>query len=443
MKSTGRVAGMIAALLVIGVLGPGLLRLMSPQPQGVADFYQEWSSARSYWLGEPLYQETRNLVARDFGPHRKVRNWLLGRNVHPPTAVLLGVPFGRISYRSAFFWWNVFGLGCLIAAIVLIVGGQRPVAWTRLIALSALLLLSPHLASQFVYGQLSLILLLLLSGAGLAWAADRRGLAGTLVGLAAAVKVFPAVLGWLFLVRRDARGLIGVVAGFGVASALTWSLLGTNAYVDYFRDVVPEAWEWRGAATNSSMAGVWSKLFDPGPRGGHVVPLRPDPLLARGLTALSAVAILTAWGCIIARSRDQWDRQMAFAVGCVAMLLLSPIAWEHYVILLLPAIVVFWDATRGDLGRRLAVLTAIVLLNVPLHRWVSRALPELQTEQGADAIRMLGVPSLTLYGLLALFSLGVWLALATGANRLRDKSLVGIEPVADGIRPNPAEIVAA
>jgi hypothetical protein len=125
------------------------------------------------------------------------------------------------------------------------------------------------------------------------------------------------------------------------------------------------------------------------------------------------------------------------------MLLLSPIAWEHYVILLLPAIVVFWDATQGDLGRRLAVLTAIVLLNVPLHRWVSRTLPELQTEQGADAIRMLGVPSLTLYGLLALFSLGVWLAMATGASRLRGKSLNGNEPVADGIRPKPAEIVAA
>lgn len=419
MKNTGRTAAVLAALLVIWGLGPGVVRLIAGKPAGIADFYQEWSSARSYWLGQPLYQETVKLVPRDFGPRVSVEGWLLGRNVHPPTAVLLGLPFGRWSYADALFAWNLLGVACLVGAVLLLTCSQRPLAWQRLLILPALLLLSPHLASQFIYGQLSLILLLLLTGAGVAYVANRRGLAGALIGVAAAVKVFPAVLGWLFLVRRDTRGLIGVIGGFGIATAITCGVLGTAAYRDYLRDVLPEALGWRSAATNSSIPGLWSKLFDPGPRGGHVVPLRVDPLLARGLTALCAGVILAAWGWMIVRSQDERDRQIAFAVGCLAMLLLSPIAWEHYTILLLPALVYLWNGAEHNGERRLAIVSGIVLINVPIHRWIVRTLPELRTEEGVDAVRMLGIPSLTLYGLLALFGIGVWLAAGSGTRRVR------------------------
>src|SRR5262249_41704014 len=105
--------------------------------------------------------------------------------------------------------------------------------------------------------------LLLLTGV---WAAERSGrdaLAGTLLGLAVAIKLFPCFLFLHLVLARRWKviwsGLVSLLAVVG----LTAAVLGPSSYTDYFREVLPRVAAFRANWDNASLAGFWIKLFDP------------------------------------------------------------------------------------------------------------------------------------------------------------------------------------
>jgi len=90
------------------------------------------------------------------------------------------------------------------------------------------------------------------------------------------------------------------------------------------------------------------------------------PIVQKGLVALRAVlfaaVLIVAWRLGTAGSR--LDLAAAFALGCVAMLVISPIARGHYFMLYVPGVIFvpLWLARHGDLkllGKSLAQVLAI------------------------------------------------------------------------------------
>ncbi|MEZ6113553.1 MAG: glycosyltransferase family 87 protein [Pirellulaceae bacterium] len=342
------------------------LRVNQPQNR-LNDFVQEWTSARNWWTGHPIYWDMDQSIAHYFNPTWKV---LLNVNAHPPASVLLVLPFGRLEFFTANWLWNWLSLALIAPTLWLLMRsrGLSFSAWS-LLPILTLVLTSNSLAQQVNQGQLNLLLLFLLTWA---WALQRDafdGWAGALIGIAAAVKVFPAFLGLYFLMQRRWRGVLGVVIGFVAMNAVTGAVLGWQALHDYAVVVVPRVSEFRDFWSNASIAGFWSKAFEAS--SGHSIPIFHSPAFAKLMTLLTsgAVTVYTGWRSWKAQTLEQ--RDAAFALTLVAMLLVSPITWDHYFLLLVPAAMIYWRWMTPTFfnGFTLLLLLVWVATIYPKHVW--------------------------------------------------------------------------
>lgn len=330
------------------------------------DFFQEWASARNRFQGLPIYTSQGIALEKYLGLwHNPNDPFFIEFNAHPPTAVLLGIPFAGLRFADAFALWNVSSLVFLVASVGLIVRELRlPFSLWDVLPAIALLLLCYPFWHQMVHGQLNLLLLLLLTGA---WTADRNGhphWAGTLVAAATAIKLFPGFVFVYFLLRREwsaiRTGLLALV-GF---TALTAIILGPEAYRSYFLEVLPRTSQWRSEWPNLSLSGIWFKLFD---SSNHLPPIEIQSLAyAPVLTLLGAISTMLAVTANLAMKarqlRSAQGGDLLFALTVIGMLLVSPITWDHYLLLLILPVALLWQRLpRGGMGREMGVLLLAVL----------------------------------------------------------------------------------
>lgn len=410
----------VGAALICLMFGAATVQRLLAPPETLNDFMQEWTSARNHWDGLPVYLPLSESVPR----HMRVRpeRLLLEYNAHPPAAVLVSLPCGLFSYEQGLRCWNVLSLVALAAALLLLLGPWG-VNWgaTGWLVVGALVLSSNSFAQQMLQGQLNTLLLLLLAGA---WVADRRGnslLAGSLIGAAAAIKLVPAVLGLPFLARRDGRGVLGCALGAAVVNGAAAAVLGVDAFRDFFLEVVPHVGgRYQDYWSNVSFNGFWRKLLDGA--GGHETPLAHLPQVAGVLTLLCSLGLIVwvGWRSRRGDSVDQRDR--AFAASLVMMLLVSPIAWDHYFLMLLPTFCVLWEQAgrANERTPRVALVVLAVLLLFVRPTWIWDATiagdGELAFVRGgvpsvAAPWQVLTVLAYQFYGLLAL----QWLAMRRSA----------------------------
>jgi hypothetical protein len=381
------------------------------------DFFQEWSGARNRFAGLPVYTPQEITVERYLGKRRSPYDPYFNElNAHPPSAVLLGVPFAAFDFEDAFTLWNMLSFVYLAVSAALIFEhlGLAFSPWDLPLALGLLLLCNPFW-HQMVHGQLNLLLLLLLTGA---WVADRQGQpnwAGALVGVATAIKLYPGFLFVYFLLRRDGRAIRAGVVTLLATTALTALVLGPECYHSYFLDVLPWTSLRRADWHNLSLSGVWCKLFE-APLNlppVQLVPLRVSPtttMLGIIGTCLVFTGVLAT---VIPRLTARKDTDLAFSLTLIAMLLVSPITWDHYLLVLALPLAVLWLRTGGRWMRRLVLLLLAALLWFPYRKVVEYGLDLLGAAQypspvfrwvarPPEILTVLSVPCYAILGLLVL-----------------------------------------
>jgi len=233
----------------------------------------------------------------------------------PPASALLLVPFALVARHSAPLAKAAWVI-CNVAAIGWMLVRARGWGWRRTgLALAAV---ANPLQSNFEHLNVNIVIAALLVAAAADLHEGRETRAGTWVGLAAAVKAYPALLLGYFAYRRQWRAL---TAGVGLAAALTLVALlryGPAGGLDSARDwlSLTTAHRW----TTQSLWGFTALLGAP-----------PASSFALGPAGLLA-------GAWVFRGSFSSDRPF-YEVGIVATLavLLSPITHLHYFVLLFPA----------------------------------------------------------------------------------------------------------
>ncbi len=221
-------------------------------------------------------------------------------------------------------------------------------AVAALVAIGAQLagaLLEP-VRSTLGFGQINALLMLLVV-LDVLLPGERKRTKGLLIGVAAAIKLTPAVFVVYFLFRRDFKSAARVVAGFVVAGALLW-LIRPSASFTYWTKLVFDAGRIGGVdyVGNQSLHGLTVRAGLP--ESGWV-------LAASAVMALVAVIIVRAAEPVLALT--------ACALGG---LLVSPISWTHHWTWCVPILVVAgWYAWRFDRAVRW-VATAVVVAGLTL-----------------------------------------------------------------------------
>jgi alpha-1,2-mannosyltransferase len=174
------------------------------------------------------------------------------------------------------------------------------------------------------YGQINLILMMLVAADCLI---ERpRWPRGLLIGIAAAIKLTPAVFLLYFLLRRDARATVVTIAAGALATALGFAILPGESMRYWFGGFAGAAGvSGSPYANNQTVKAALARLSLPQP-------------VETGLWLLIAAVVLVAAVVGIWRALDSSNAVLAMAITGAAGLLLSPTSWSHHWVWIVPAL---------------------------------------------------------------------------------------------------------
>jgi hypothetical protein len=297
--------------------------------------------------------------------------------VYPAPAAILMAPFGALPFKVAVAAFAV-------TAIAAVVGGLW-VLGVRDWRCYGLALGWLPIASTTTLGALSTLLAL---GAAVAWRyRDRRLVVAAAVAAVVAVKVFlwPLLI-WLVATRRFRTAATSAAMGIGLALGC-WAVIGFDGMLTYPRHIGEIASSQQGRSYSPY---ALLQLLGVSSAAAHVA-----------LTALTvAVVVLIV---VLARRADGDRRAFAVAVG--AALVVSPIVWLHYFVLLYVVVALyrrrataawflplaFWLVGHQDSGGSVARILAAYA--IALATVVLAISPRLLPSRAARAIPAGGAAS--------------------------------------------------
>ena len=316
---------LLASVLVAAIVIPLAIH------QG-GDFTQELRQSERLLRGLPLYPA-----------NPPIGIWW------PPFTALGLVPFALLARSSLVLskaCWATVNVACLGWSVARL--RRWTTGWTPVVL--ALGAVATPLESNFAYLNLTPILVALVVATAADLEAGRDTRAGAWIGLATAIKLFPALLLLYLGYRRRWRGL---ATGTAVAAVLSVGATLSQGPVGALGAVA----DWVHLSTQAPFARVGGQSLV------GLVTLLGWPPAALWLAA--AGCLVGVW---IALRRTAREGDPVYEVGLVTLLavLLSPIAWSYYYGLALPAWVQVLThppphASQGGRWRVAALILAAVL----------------------------------------------------------------------------------
>ena len=277
---------------------------------------------------------------------------------YPPALAYLMTPLGHLDVGWAGRIWFVGNwlalVGCLLLSLSLVLGPRPWPAETGAVALLALYVCSCYTNQTLFQGQVSLLMVLACLGWAVCQRAGRNFSGGVLLAAGCALKLAPIVLVPYLVIRKDWRGLAGLVAGglFFVLIPAPWvGVDGTvRLHLDWFRHAkVTQAPYMNYRVGNQGLMGMLSRL--PPVSNGAVCYSATNlaalensyPFLVAGLAAALYGWILRdrrARGKSLSSEQQRQRDNLYLVLLFLFMTLTHPSAWRcNFVSLLLPCTV--------------------------------------------------------------------------------------------------------
>ena len=331
------------ALLVSAILGVWFLVAVVSRVNPV-DFYVYHYASSLAWAGENIY--SGNIRGLDMPPEGLPFTYT-------PFAALLLAPVSLFPAPAAYLVWSVGSallMGVVLRQFLPPEYQDRPLIVGSLgLAASATIVMASHI----IFGQINVFLMALVlfdvcrprsKGSG------RRIPPGILVGVAAAVKLTPALfIVYFFLSRQKSAAWRSLLAAGG-ATVLAWVIYPEMSW-DFLTRVLWSLSDrvsldgFFATSGNNSIQGALAALGD--------WTSFPAALLA------IAVAVLGLYGASACYRRGE-AAQAAIIVGLAACLV-SPVSWTHHWVYLLPGLVILWKQ-GGRKTRTFCYSAAAVLI---------------------------------------------------------------------------------
>jgi alpha-1,2-mannosyltransferase len=190
-------------------------------------------------------------------------------------------------------------------------------------ALPAALWLEP-VRETIGFGQINLILMVLVTADCLV--EKPRWPRGLLIGLAAAIKLTPAVFLLYFLVRKDIRAAVVTIISGGLATAVGFTVLSKESMRYWFGGFAGAAGvSGSPYANNQTIKAALVRLSLPLP-------------VQSGLWLLAGTVVLVAAVVGVRRAVSHSNAVLAMVITGAAGLLLSPTSWSHHWVWIVPAL---------------------------------------------------------------------------------------------------------
>ncbi|WP_432982547.1 glycosyltransferase 87 family protein [Dactylosporangium sp. CA-233914] len=316
----------------------------------------------------------------DLGIYRQAVNWWLDGHdlydfvkpddtqgtlgfTYPPFGALILVPFAVLPWTGAVVLYSVITIAALlITTYWLLAPVARAKGWglpfAMILALAVISALEP-VRENYTFGQINMVLVLLVLADLLVLLPRGSRWAGVLIGLAAAIKLTPAIFIVYLLISRRYRAGLTAIASAAAASLVAFAV-GPRASIDFWTDAL---WQGEGIGSaaytfNQSFYGMLARLS---------APHDPNRLVW-------AVLVLAALGFGLWRARRAalvGDEVVGLTITGIVGCLISPITWVHHIYWFVPALIVLAASRRHAW---FAVLIALTV-GLGLVSWFEQGLP--------------------------------------------------------------------
>ncbi|MBV9792264.1 MAG: DUF2029 domain-containing protein [Chloroflexi bacterium] len=315
------------------------------------DFFILWRAAYDFSLGRPLYKIT-DVLTNHFGHVFKV----------PPFYGMLFLPIANVNdaqYEIALTGHRVMNLVLYAATGGLLARLLRPrFGWLlSLTTVGVIMGLMQPPFDTIAYGQIDIVLLLLLTLTLLGLQSERPWLIGLGIALGTLFKLYPFMLVGFLFVRREWKA-IGWVAGWlAILNGIAIAVMGWDNHVMYVTQVLPNIGGGTSWVENQTINGFLNRLsYDP---------LRTEPVRGLSISLLTYGGFALVAGISLLLSFAPFERKsssyaLQFGIFSVVMVLAVPAAWMHYsTITILAFAMLAWYSADRPLPLGKAVLLAL------------------------------------------------------------------------------------
>jgi len=270
--------------------------------------------------------------------------------IGPPFQAMFFAPFAAIdgvSHASAALLWYGFNLASLFVAIRLTLQAWSVTRhrlglpsgdwWPGLFAPLVAVLLP--LQTNFEHQNMNALLLGLVAAATFGLTIGAPVIAGVLIGAATALKVFPVLIIVFFAARRYWIAFVTAAGSAVILSVLPVIRYGTTGYRELLRTfwrLANSGWPTRG--NNQSLVAAIDRWTGASAVDG--VHTAADAPTTFAIFVVVAVVLALAAVPLIASRKNELTLPVEMAAMITLAVLLSPVAWDHYWLLMLPAFVV-------------------------------------------------------------------------------------------------------
>ena len=294
--------------------------------------------------------------------HRNIDQPVVGLVPITPFSTLAMWPIAGLPPLAAKHAWLILNLALLFPIVWL----MRDVTGLSLLQVGCLVGLCFPLHRNFLYGQYYVVLLGILTAA--LWAAQRQRnyLAGSLLALGVAVKIFPVILTLHFARKKNWAALLACLFTGILCAVVSIAVFGWSLHRTYLLQVLPAT--LRGEAldpynlNSSSLSSLLHRLFIFEPHLNTHPALHAPWLFAILHPVLQLALLLPALMWIDTRDSSTTRTSLEWAVLLLATLTFTPLpASYHFTVLILPVAIICGYLVRERRGALLIFVIAIYL----------------------------------------------------------------------------------
>jgi hypothetical protein len=229
----------------------------------------------------------------------------------------------------------------------------------RRIWLLALLAVFP-LRTSFLFGQMHLLVLLLLVAAYYFHRKGRQVACGLCLAVAGVLKIYPLLLCGYFAWKRQWRPALATLCATLLLVAAGYLVFGAGLMNIYATQIIPHSFQGEVldpySAHAASGAALFHRLFIPEP-ALNPAPLLNSPALYAGLYPLWQLAILVPLLAVCdTRGNQPRTAQLEWAAFVFALLVLSPVPSSYHFVVMIFSMVLLVDVLLARRQYRVAAL---------------------------------------------------------------------------------------
>ncbi|MEA2509591.1 MAG: alpha,2-mannosyltransferase [Actinomycetota bacterium] len=297
------------------------------------DFTADYVSARAFDHGANAYGELLPLARRYLDSRQGVSSFIGDvnrRNPHPPAYLLMVAPLAELPYAFARNIWLILmaiSVASAMGIVAITSGASRMTA--AAVALGSLAL--PPVVFDLKLGGADVLVLLAVVIAWQQIGKGREVFAGVALGAASALKLYPLFLVIPLLRRRNVKAVFAQVSTTAIVTAVAGLALGFSTTVHFLSKAMPANTRyWLTDPHNFALVAVPFRWLT---RSNWNIGSVDAPLLANTLAV--GLVILCLAAALATPARQSEDLLWATTPW---MLLISPLFWYQYTVLVLPLI---------------------------------------------------------------------------------------------------------